>query len=146
MANSPITMRLDGLDGFNRALKRMDAGLPKEVRLALNEAADIIIDATVPKVPRRTGRAARSLKAKSTRTLARVTGGGNSAPYYGWLDFGAKKRYRRLAQRKFFRYGRYLYRNYFDVKESGELVDVLTTAMQRVTRKAGLRMDVMSRG
>lgn len=146
MASSPIAVRLDGLAEFNRALKRMDAGLPKEVRLALNEAADIIIDATVPKVPKRTGRAARSLKAKSTRTAARVAGGGNRAPYYPWLDFGGKVGRNRSVDRRFYKFGRYLYRKYFDLKDSGEFVEVLTDALKRVTRKAGLHMDVMRRG
>lgn len=146
MARGLGAVRVDGLADFNRALKRMDAGLPKELRLALNEAADTIIDATVPRVPKRTGRAAKSLKARSTRTAARVAGGGSKAPYYPWLDFGGKVGRNKATQRRFFRFGRYLYKRYFDLKDSGEFVKVLTDALHRVTRKAGLHMDVVRRG
>ena len=57
---------------FSRALRKLDADAPKGLRLAFNEAAEVVVARVRPKIPKRTGRAARSLKAKSTRTQARV--------------------------------------------------------------------------
>ncbi|MEK8107407.1 hypothetical protein NKG94_23820 [Micromonospora sp. M12] len=42
---------MTGLREFQAQLRAMDAGMPKQLRLALNEAADEIIDYAAPRFP-----------------------------------------------------------------------------------------------
>jgi hypothetical protein len=103
-------VKIDGLSRFVRSLKQMDSDLPKAVRKVLNSAVEIVIDFAAPRVPRRTGRAARSLRSRSTRTEARASGGDRRAPHFPWLDFGGKVGPNRSVERPFIREGRYLYK------------------------------------
>lgn len=103
------TVQVDGLRQFNAALKKMDADLPKATRIALNGAVDIVADYAKRQIPHRSGKAAASVKARSTRTTARITAGGRKAPYYAWLDFGGKTGRKRSVDRVFYKEGRYLY-------------------------------------
>lgn len=103
------TIKIDGLKAFTRNLKRLDAEVPKAMRVALNAAADIVLDYARPRVPKRSGRAAKSLKARSTQTAVRVVAGGKGAPYYPWLDFGGRVGRRKRTTRRFVKEGRYLY-------------------------------------
>lgn len=129
-------IRIEGLAQFSRALRKLDADAPKGLRLAFNEAADVVIAHVRPKIPKRSGRAARSLKAKSTRTQARVAVGGPSAPYYPWLDFGGRVGRRKRTVRPFIKEGRYLFPG---LSESHRDVQaVLERALSGVVRSAGL--------
>jgi len=102
-------VEVKGLAEFSRALKKIDADLPKGLRIAMNGAAEHLITATRPQIPRRSGNAAASLKAKSTRTAVRIGVGGRTAPYYPWLDFGGKVGRKKATVRTFIKEGRYLY-------------------------------------
>lgn len=128
-----------GLAEFNRGLRRLDQEAPKGLRIALNGAADLLISETVRVIPKRTGAAARSLKARSTRTSARVAIGGKRAPYYPWLDFGGRTGVRRSVQRPFIKEGRYLFPTL--VRVSPKIADHLDEALTEVARKSGLVVD-----
>jgi hypothetical protein len=132
-------IRIDGLADFSRKLRKVDTNLAKGLRLALNDAAGIVVDAARPEIPRRTGRAEASVKARSTRTQARVSGGGNRAPYYPWLDFGGRVGRNRSVERPFLKEGRYIYQGYFDRKE--EIADRLQSAIVGVAVAAGLAVE-----
>lgn len=134
-------IRISGLREFTRDLKKLDGDLPKAVRVALNEAADVVVSGAKPKIPRRTGRAAATVKAASTRTLVRVAAGGKRAPYYPWLDFGGRVGRRRSVRRPFLKEGRYLYPAYFAAKESGELEQVMQRALLEVASQAGVDVE-----
>lgn len=134
-------VRVTGLAEFSRNLRKLDAELPKTLRIALNEAADLVVTTAQPQIPKRTGRAQRSLHARSTRTAVRVSAGGNQAPYYPWLDFGGRVGPGRSIERPFRKEGRYLYAAYFAKRDSGEFADVLQRALQRVVAQSGLEMD-----
>jgi hypothetical protein len=129
-------IKVEGLAEFSRSLKRIDASMPKALRLALNDASNVVIDYARPRVPRRTGRAARSIKAASTRTASRVSAGGARAPYYPWLDFGGRVGRRRSVARPFYKEGRYLYKSLIVKRE--RFTQVMESALQRVARDAGL--------
>lgn len=131
-------VRIEGLRELQRGLKSLDRDLPKALRLAFNDAADIIVDDAKPRVPRLTGRAAGTVKARSTQTAARVTAGGSRAPYYPWLDFGGRVGRRRSVRRPFLKDGRYIYNAYFRRRDSGEFQDALQDALVQVARRAGL--------
>ena len=53
-------IKIDGLNEFVRNLKKLDADLPKTLRVGFNDAAQIIVDYAKPKVPHKSGRAAGS--------------------------------------------------------------------------------------
>lgn len=104
-----VKVSVTGLAEFNRALRKLDSEAPKQLRIALNSAADLLIERTRPTIPARTGAARNSLKAKSTRTSARVSVGGPRARYYPWLDFGGRTGRKKSVVRPFYTEGRYLY-------------------------------------
>lgn len=134
-------IKVKGLAEFQRNLKKLDSELPKALRLALNDSADVIIGYARPRVPKRSGRAARSIKARSTRTAVRVTGGGRRAPYYPWLDFGGRVGRGRSITRPFKKEGRYIYDGYFKKSSSGEFQEILTKALLKVAESAGVEVD-----
>lgn len=137
----PDAIKITGLREFTRGLRSMDRDLPKALRIAFNDAAQIIVDDARPRVPARSGRARGSVKARSTRTAARVVGGGNRAPYYPWLDFGGRVGPRGSVTRPFLgRTGRYIYNAYFKRRDSGEFQQGLSDALVKVARAAGLEV------
>lgn len=135
-------IRVDGLAEFNRNLKKLDSDLPKALRLALNEAADVVVNDARPQVPRRTGRAQASIRAKSTRTAVRVAEGSARARYMPWLDYGGEGRRRgRPSARPFVKTGRYLYPAYYRARDSGRIQGVLSKALLDVARAAGVEVE-----
>jgi hypothetical protein len=135
-----LKVEVGGLAQLSRGLKAVDAGAPKELRLALNEAAQLLVDETRPKIPTVTGAARRSLVARSTRTSARVAVGGRKAPWFPWLDFGGEgKRPGRPAKRDFIKEGRYVYPTLKAIRPRIEAQ--LQESISRVIANAGLEED-----
>lgn len=134
-------IRVQGLREFSRSLKRLDADLPKALRVALNQVSTLVIGETQPKIPSQSGRARSSLRASSTRTAVRVSAGGSRARHYPWLDFGGRVGIRRSVARPFVADGRYLYRSYYDLKASGRFEEALREALIQVAEQAGLEVD-----
>lgn len=132
-------IKVEGLAEFTRNLKRLDADLPKMQRKALNAAADIVLDYARPKIPRRSGRAAASLKAKSTQTAVRVAAGGTKAPYYPWLDFGGRVGRKRSVKRPFIGEGRYIYPALAAKRDDFEAA--LTAALVASAESAGFEVS-----
>lgn len=128
-----------GLAEFNRGLRKLDSEAPKGLRIALNGVADSLVQKVRPQIPRKSGAAANSLKAKSTRTSARISMGGRTAPYMPWLDFGGRVGRDRSVHRKFFKEGRYLYPTLR--RERPEIEKLLGQALTAVARNAGLDVD-----
>jgi hypothetical protein len=134
-------IQIEGLAQFVRNLKKLDSDLPKAVRVAFNGAADLVVSGAQGKVPRHTGRAARSIKAQSTRTEARVSAGGNKAPYYPWLDFGGRVGKSKSVYRPVLKSGRYIYPTFFALRSSGQFEKVMTGALLDVARSAGIEVE-----
>jgi hypothetical protein len=133
-------IKVEGLAEFNRNLKKLDSDLPKALRVALNEAAGVVVGYARPRVAKRSGRAAASVKARSTRTAVRVVAGGARVSYYPWLDFGGRVGKGRSVSRPFLKEGRYIYAGYFKSRASGEFQEVLTAALLRVAAQAGVEV------
>jgi hypothetical protein len=132
-------VKIDGLAAFVRAVKKADAELPKMLRVALNGCATFLINKARPLIPTVKGAAARSLKARSTRTAVRVAAGGDTAPYYPWLDFGGHVGQHGSTARPFFKEGRYLYPTLRENRdEFGKIID---EALADTARKAGIEVD-----
>lgn len=134
-------IEIEGLRAFGRDLKKLDNDFPKLVRVALNQSAALVVKRARPKIPARSGKAARSLKAKSTRTLVRVSAGSRRVPYYGWLDFGGRVGRKRGIRRKFLKEGRYIYPAYRKLKASGEFAEVMEANLVDVARQAGIEIE-----
>lgn len=121
-------IRITGLKEYVRELRKLDADLPKTVRLVLNDAMKIVVDDAKPRVPVRTGRAAGSIRARSGQREAKVSAGGKRVPYYAWLDFGGAVGRRHHTKRPFIKQGRYIWRAYAANKKriEAKLLDGLT--------------------
>lgn len=130
---------IKGLAEFNRGLRKLDSEAPKQLRVALNSGADLLIQKTRPLIPARSGAARGSLVARSTRTSVRIAVGGRKAPYYPWLDFGGKTGRRKSVDRPFYHAGRYLYPTL--AKIQGDITKILDDSIRTVARNAGLEVD-----
>ncbi len=129
-------IQVEGLAEINRALRKVDSDAPKALRVALNGVAEFLVDKTRPQIPKRTGAAAASLKAQSTRTSARIAVGGKRAPYYPWLDFGGRTGRRKATVREFITEGRYLFPTLG--RERPAVERRLGTALSAVVKASGL--------
>lgn len=134
----PETIRTEGLRELQRALKKTSTDLPKELRVGLNEVAGLIVDYAKPRFPRRSGRAAGSLKAASTQKQVRISLGGSRAPYAPWLDFGGSVGPRRSVHRPFYREGRYVYQG-LKVRRP-EILEAMEKVIVRTAKSAGLEV------
>lgn len=137
MSESRIT--ITGIKEFQRALRKMDSDLPKQLRIALNQASQLVIDKARPDIPRRSGAAAASLKVRSTQREARVAAGGRKAAYYPWLDFGGRVGRQHATKRPFYKEGRYIYPSLR--KNRDEITQVMMTAVADLARGAGLEVS-----
>lgn len=135
-------IRIVGLRDFTKSLKAIDGQLPKTVRLALNESADLVVKKAKPQFPFKIGRARKSVRVASTRTMARVAMGGNRAPHAPWLDFGGRVGRNNSVRRPFKKDGRYVYPTYRRLRDSGEFERVLDEALRRVAADAGLEIEI----
>lgn len=135
-------IRIEGLKEFSRALKKVDNDLPKGLRLAANSAADLVVRDAQPKVPTgpgKGGHASSSVKAASTRTAARVQGGGKRYPYYPWLDFGGGVGPHKASKRPYLKKGRYIWKSYADNQD--RVTTQLADALTQVAVDAGLEVS-----
>jgi hypothetical protein len=136
----PEKITVTGLREFQRALKDMDTGLPKMIRVVLNDATGVVINWARPRIPSRTGRARASLKARSSQREARVALGGNRAPWVPWLDFGGEGRRKgRPPARPFIRDGRFLYQG-LKVKRA-QVTDMMAAGLTELAKSSGLDVD-----
>ena len=133
------TIAIQGLRETSRALRRIDAEAPKQLRLVFNDAAGLLVGYVKQHAPVLTGRAVASVKARSTRTAARVAVGGPRAPYYPWLDFGGRTGPRRSVYRPFIKQGRYVYPGLAELRP--QIIAVMQDGVARTARDAGLEVD-----
>ncbi len=132
-------IKITGLAEFNRSLRKINADLPKELRGALNTGAEVIVRWGQARIPTKSGKARKSLRASSTRTAARVTGGGARVPYYPWLDFGGKVGRKKSVKRAFLSNGRYIFAGYSANAE--EIHETIVDALIEVAESAGVAVD-----
>lgn len=129
-------VRITGLREFQQALRKMDAGLPKLLRVAFNKASALVIDYARPRVPSRSGAARGSLKVRSSQREARIAAGGRRAPHYPWLDFGGRVGRNDSVRRPFLTEGRYIYPGLKANRD--EITEVMSTALAELARDAGI--------
>lgn len=133
-------IEVGGLAALNRGLRQIDKEAPKRLRLAFNDSANLLVDEARPTVPSVTGAARASMKARSTRTSARVSVGGKKAAYFPWLDFGGEGRVPgRPAARQFLKEGRYVYPALRRIRP--DIEQSLQDGIEQVVAAAGLDLD-----
>lgn len=132
-------IKIDGLNQFARNLRKLDNDLPKALRIGFNEAAGIVVTAAKPLFPRRTGKAASTVRVASTRTAVRVVEGGNRASYVPWLDFGGKVGRKKSVHRPFIGDGRFLYPSFY--KHGEEVHEAIVKALLDVAEQSGVVVD-----
>lgn len=137
MPADPIS--ISGLREFQRSLKQLDSDLAKALRVAFNGAADIVVQAARGGVPTKTGKAKGSIRASSTQTAVRVSGGSKKVPYYPWLDFGGRVGKGGSITRPFIKDGRYIYAAYFANRE--RFAQVTVDALVSAAQAAGLEVS-----
>lgn len=129
-------IKITGLRDFQAALKRMDGESQKQLRVVLNSAASTVAAGASRRVPRKTGRAAASLRAQSSQREAKVVGGSKKAPYYGWLDFGGRIGRDKATRRPFVQSGRYMYPTFSASRDS--IYSALQRSLMELAVNAGL--------
>lgn len=136
MARAKIN--ITGLRELQKALRDVDRDLPKAMRVALNEGAKIVVDFAQHHVEHKSGRAAGSLKVRSSQTAARVAAGGRKAPYYPWLDFGGAVGPAKSVKRPFYTDGRYIYVGL--KKNRDQITEIMSTSLTTVAKQGGLEV------
>lgn len=129
-------IRVEGLREFQAALKKTDGEAQKQLKVVLDNVSKVVAQGAERRVPRKTGRAAASLRAQSSQREARVVGGSKKVPYYAWLDFGGRVGRQRSVSRPFVRSGRYLWPTV--AANRGPLEKALQKALIDLAREAGL--------
>lgn len=132
-------IKIAGLAELNRALRSISNEAPKQLRLAGNEAAQIVVDWAAARIPVKTGRARAALRASSTRTESRVQGGNARVPYYPWLDFGGRVGRKKSIQRQFLKGGRFIFPGLAANREQVEAL--LEQALVKAAEAGGMKVS-----
>jgi HK97 gp10 family phage protein len=113
---------VDGLEQVLRDFRRLeDKEVPKAIRAANLEAANLVVPTAREKAPKRTGRLARSIGARATQKSASIKAGSAArVPYAGPIHFGWVRRH---------------------IKPQPFLYDALDQRMGEVHRVYVMRMD-----
>jgi hypothetical protein len=138
----PEAIQVQGYAEFRRGLLKIDKewSATEGLKRVGDRAAGLVVDWAKPRVPRRTGKTAGSVKATSTATAAKVTGGGARVPWYPWIDFGGTVGRKRSVHRAFLPDGRFIYPGFAARRD--EITDVIAEEMRRMI--TGLGWDVTS--
>lgn len=132
-------IRTEGLRELRARMREVDRRLPRQLRLAGNRAAAVVVREAVPLVPRRTGRTAGSIRAASTQSGARVRGGGARVSWFPWLEFGGRVGRNNSVHRDRVKAGRYLYPTI--ARHKGEIVEEFAEGVRDAVRDTGLRIS-----
>ena len=139
----PEPIKVKGLKEFQRALKQMDGESQKQLRVVLNGVSATVAQGAARRVPRKTGKAAASVRAMSSQREARVMGGSKKVPYYGWLDFGGRIGRDKATRRPFVVGGRYIYPTYAANRENVQ--KALAQGLTDLARNVGLEVTADGR-
>lgn len=143
MANARV--QIQGLRELRLGLRRLDRNLPRAIRVAGNESADMIVNRSRPLVPvgpAQGGHAASSIRKASTQSEVRVSEGGPRYPYMPWLDFGGtiNKNTSNPTRRPFYTDGRFIWHVFGE--HQAEVEQNMREALRRIALEAGLETDI----
>jgi len=134
----PVAVRVEGLRELQKILKEVDGKLQRQIRVALNEGAKIVVAAGRPTLPVVSGALAATLRPSSSQREGRVTLGTGAVPYAGWIEFGGKIPHHGGGEsvRPYIREGRYLFPA--AVRKTDQVIEVCDRAVSDLIVKAGL--------
>ena len=135
MPKPDVHVEVTGLKELNKAFKKVDADLSKELKTGFKAIAESIAVKVRSKVPRLSGKAASSYKARGTQKGGGIAFGGTKAPYTPWLDFGGKVGRNKSIERPFITQGRYLYPTITENK--AEIIDQTDKLVEKVVKHSG---------
>lgn len=139
-------IKITGLVEFKAVVKAMDSNTPKQMKLALNQVATIVVADARRRAPVKTGALRNSIRVASTPTRAQIRMGSARVPYAGFIDYGGKAGPRGKGQghqvqgRPFIKTGRIMYpafasqRTLIEAELRKALIAVATTSGAVVTR------------
>ena len=88
-ADKSLSIKILGLNELNRAFKAVDDKVSGDgLKAAFLGIAGAVASKARGGVPRRSGTAAASIQPHGTTRGASISAGGQTAPYYPWLDWG----------------------------------------------------------
>lgn len=128
-------IRIDGLRQLQAALKAADGESQKQLRVALNQAAELVVAEVRTLVPVKTGKARASYRAQSGQREAKVVGGSRAAPHVGWLEWGGRVGRGKKVVRPRVRESRYVWPAYR--RKQAAIAAKLEEAIVGVARGAG---------
>lgn len=132
-------IRVEGLRELQAALRAVDGQAQKQLRLVLNDAANIVVRGAQSRAPVRSGAYRDSIRASSGQREAKVSGGSSKVAYAGWIDFGGAVGRNRSVKRPFIKVGRYVYPTYYDHKV--EILEKLNEGLAKLIVDSGLVAD-----
>jgi hypothetical protein len=132
----PASIEVDGADQLIRGLGKLGTDLPHAIDRAAEKGADAVVAYAVSRVPRLTGKAARSIRVRPEGSAVRIVGGGRAAPYYPWLDFGGNVGRKHAVHRSTVSGGRYILAGYRARKR--DFADKLSSTVADAAQRAGL--------
>jgi hypothetical protein len=137
-------VRIIGLNEARRSLTGFERSLPRALRQAAGEAADMVVTRSrgrVPTGPGRNGHARDSIRKKVSGLEVTVVEGGPAYPYMPWLDFGGtiRKNSKKPVRRPFFKSGRYIWNVYEN--SSRQITDILESALRQAAESNRLDVD-----
>lgn len=139
MGNAVDPIKIKGLIEFQRALKAIEDGAQKQLRVVFNAVAETVAGGARRRVPSKSGKARGSVKVASSQREAIVKAGGARVAYYPWLDFGGRVGIHKSVSRPFVQTGRYLYPSYDANRASiGQAVE---QGLVDLVRSSGLEVD-----
>lgn len=145
------SIRVDGLDGFRKELRKLDdAGLIDELKEANADVAELVVRVARARASTRMEqRAASTLKARRAQRAAEVSFGGAQAPFAAGAEFGAGQDIvrRSVAGRTFRGYNQFKawsgndtgagYFLYPSIRaETEKIVEMYGDAIEKITSKA----------
>lgn len=128
-------MELHGVRELQRAFKQVGGGTETNLKAEFFNIARSVAISAQAKVPHRTGRAADSIKPRSTNRGGSIAFGGRAAEYMPWLNFGGRVGRNRSIFRELVKPDRYIYTTISEHRE--ETAKAADQAIERAAKSAG---------
>jgi hypothetical protein len=137
VAGEEFSVKVTGLREVNAALKEVESGLPKAMQGKLKGIAEHVAETARGMVPRRTGAAAGSIRARATQRGAGIafSDSDGSVSYFPWLNFGGRVGRHGSIERSTVTPDRYIYSTILTERE--ETMRAVDEAVKEVAGRAG---------
>lgn len=125
-----------GLTKVEHGLRELADKVPDAHDAALASTEVLFVKTVKPKIPVRSGAARRSVVAKATEGVLRITAGNAKVQYFAWLDLGGSAGVHHSVHRLVVRNGRYMYPTAVEIQP--KVMESFEAAISATIRSAGL--------